>query len=288
MRVDAHQHFWKLERGDYGWLNPDLKQLFRDFLPDDLYPILKRNQIDRTIAVQAAPTREETDFLLQLYDQTDWIAGIVGWLDLEAEDFADHFSRYREQEGFVGLRPMLQDLEDDQWILRPQVLKNIELLVHHDFPIDILIKPKHLTSILELLRRFPTLRAVIDHIAKPPISEQILDPWQEQLGELAAFPHVMCKLSGMITEADHGSWQNEHLKPYILHVIKVFGWDRILFGSDWPVCLLAGSYEDVLKALEQNLHEPVNNEEMAKLFGENALSFYKIPAKKGASRCTND
>jgi L-fuconolactonase len=276
VRVDAHQHFWKVERGDYGWLTPSLKPLYKDFLPDDLQPHLQKYRIDRTIVVQAAPTTEETDFLLQLYREHERIAGVVGWLDLESPDFHEIFLRYREREGFIGIRPMLQDLEDDRWILRPTVLKNIEILVQEDFPIDILIKPRHLPSIIELLRLFPTLRAVIDHMAKPYIAAQILDPWREQMREVASFPQVMCKLSGMITEADPSSWKREDLKPYIHHVIEVFGTDRIMFGSDWPVCLLAGSYDDVYQALVENLPIDFSDEDRTKLFGHNALSFYQI------------
>ncbi|WP_235827934.1 amidohydrolase family protein [Brevibacillus migulae] len=279
MRVDAHQHFWQISRGDYGWLTPDLGVLYRDYLPGDLAPHLQERQIQQTILVQAAPTREETDFLLRLYEETPFIAGVVGWLDMESLSFPEEFARYREHPGFVGLRPMLQDLEDDRWILRPQVMKHVELLVQADFPLDLLVFPRHLPYIKELLQSFPSLRGVIDHAAKPPIAKGLLEPWKELLADIAAHERILCKLSGLVTEADHQHWTVADLAPYVQHVIEVFGADRTLYGSDWPVCLLAGSYGEVFEALQQALPAALTEAEREAIFGGNAIRFYKLKGK---------
>lgn len=234
-----------------------------------------------SVVVQAAPTINETEYLLGLYDRYEMIAGVVGWLDLESSDFNREFERLNQHPGFVGIRPMLQDIQDDKWILRPQVLKNIEILVEEDFPIDLLVLPRHLSYIVDLLNRFPGLRAVVDHAAKPNIKDRIMEPWKEQLAEIAAFDHVMCKLSGLITEADHEHWTDEQLKPYVHHVTDVFGTDSVMFGSDWPVCRLAGSYQNVYKALNWALPNSLTSEDLKDVFGRNAARFYKKLRLKG-------
>lgn len=275
IRIDAHQHFWKVERGDYGWLTPESTILYKDFTPEDLMPHLKALHIDYTVLVQAAPTVEETMFLLDLYEQYDFIAGVVGWLDLEADTFENEYQKLREHEGFVGLRPMLQDIEDDRWILRPKVLRNMAFIVEDGFAVDLLVLPKHLPHIRRLLEIYPQLNAIVDHAAKPDIKRQRFHPWQEDLKEVAAFPNVMCKLSGLITEADHDQWQEKDLRPVIDHVLDLFGVNRVVFGSDWPVCLTAGTYEDVYNALYHNVHKQIDEKDLLKIFGLNAVHFYK-------------
>ncbi|WP_026695328.1 amidohydrolase family protein [Peribacillus kribbensis] len=279
MRVDAHQHFWRLDRGDYGWLTPEFGMLYQDFLPDQIRPHLLKHDIQRTILVQAAPTIAETEYLLSLYARYDFIAGVVGWLDLEAGEFKKEFERLLDDQGFVGIRPMLQDLEDDQWILRPDVLKSIEILAERDFPIDLLIKPRHLPHIRTLMREFPELRAVINHIAKPDISSGLDKEWKEGIEELAGYPHIMCKLSGIITEAAQ-PYSVSQIRPFVHHVVEAFGKDRVMFGSDWPVCLLAGSYDDVYGALRNTLPDSID---LQKLFGENAARFYQLKTKGGCT-----
>lgn len=276
MRVDAHQHFWKPERGDYGWLSPDNEVLFRDYLPEDLTHHLNQHNIDKTVLVQAAPTPEETDFLLDLFGDHDFIGGVVGWLDMASEDFTKQFARFKGRDGFVGLRPMLQDLEDDRWILRPQVMENLEHLVGLNFPFDILIYPRHLPVIREVLQRLPTLRGVVNHLAKPPIAEATLEPWKTHLAQVAEYDSIYCKLSGMITEADLENWTPADLKPYVHHAVDVFGTDRLMFGSDWPVCRRAGSYSDVIYALETSLPPGLNQSEQEQIFGNNASEFYRL------------
>ena len=276
MRIDAHQHYWKLSRGDYGWLTPDMGVLYRDYLPADLEPILERHKIDRTVLVQAAPTVAETDFMLSLAAKHDSIGGVVGWLDMADRDFPRLFEQYRQEPAFVGIRPMLHDLSDDAWVTQPRVLENLRLLAAHDFPFDFLVRPPHLPHVLSVLERVPNLRAVIDHIAKPLIKDQIFEPWEAHISEIAQHENVYCKLSGMVTEADHANWTPADLKPYVDHTVECFGLERVMFGSDWPVSLLAARYDAVIGALEEILGPSLDEASMANVFGGNAGRFYGI------------
>jgi L-fuconolactonase len=280
LKIDAHQHFWLVERCDYSWLTPERGILYRDYLPHDLTPLLQENQIDYTVVVQAAPTIAETEYLLDLYEKNESIAGVVGWIDLASVDFKVNFKRLLEHPGFVGLRPMLQDLKDDRWILQPQVKENIHLLLEADFPLDILIYPRHLSHILELLDEFPTLRGVIDHCAKPQIKDKEWQPWADEMAKAAKYENIMCKLSGLITEADHQSWKLEEIASYIQHVIQVFGTDRVMFGSDWPVCLLAGDYGDVYQTLLASLPKEFDETAHQNILGQNAVNFYKLNVRR--------
>lgn len=275
MRIDAHQHYWKTERKDYGWLTPTQGILYADYMPEQLNETLTSYGFDHSIVVQAAPTLEETVFLLSLYDKYDSLAGVVGWLDLDSPGFAEAYADFRKQEGLVGFRPMLQDLPDP-WILRPQVMKNLEIVVRDEFPIDLQLRPRHLPYMLKVLQTFPTLKAVIDHAAKPFIAEHVLEPWKGQITEIAAYPNVMCKLSGLVTEADQQSWVFEDLAAYVQHVLSVFGADRVLFGSDWPVCLMTCSYGEVYESLRKSLPDCLSQEEHTAIFGTNAAKFYNL------------
>jgi L-fuconolactonase len=276
MRIDGHQHFWRVERGDYHWMDASVPVLCRDYLPDDLHPLLEKHAIDRTILVQAAQTVAETDFLLELAAENEFIAGVVGWLDMDDDDFPSQFARYRKNPKFIGLRPMLQDLKNDDWILRPKVLESLRLVAEADFPFEFLTYTQHLPYVLKALEIVGPIRAVIDHVSKPEIRLQKLEPWKTYIAQLAQCRTLYCKLSGMITEADHQNWSVEMLRPYIFHVIDCFGWDRVIFGSDWPVCLLAGSYDQVVQVLTDALATRIGKSEESKLFGENAARFYKL------------
>lgn len=276
MRIDGHQHFWKADRGDYHWMTPAVPTLYRDYLPADLRPHLAKHGIDRTILVQAAQTVAETDFLLDLARDNDFIAGVVGWLDMESPEFATQFERYRRNPKFIGIRPMLQDLPDDAWITRPAVLQSLRIIAEADFPFEFLTFPRHLPYVAEALDKTGPMRAVIDHISKPEIKNHTLEPWKQLLQQLAQHETLFCKLSGMITEADHAHWTPEDLRPYIEHAVNCFGWDRVIFGSDWPVCLLAGSYDQVMNAVSDVLRPRMNDEAERKLFGLNAMNFYKL------------
>jgi L-fuconolactonase len=284
MRIDSHQHYWKPERGDYDWMSPADTVLYRNYLPADLRPSLERHNIRKTIVVQAAPTTAETDFLLQLAATEDSIAGVVGWLDMEDGRFPETLDQYRKKPKFVSIRPMLQDLPDDRWILRPRVLSALRTLAERDVAFDFLTHPRHLPFVLDALEAAPGLRAVIDHISKPAIGTGKLDPWRGWIAEVAQHPNVHCKLSGMITEADHKSWSVDDLRPYVEHITQCFGFDRLMFGSDWPVCLLAGTYDQVIGAVEQILAPQLTEERERMLFGENAMRFYKVKTEAAAAK----
>jgi L-fuconolactonase len=276
MRIDSHQHFWQATRGDYFWMSPEVPILCRDYYPEDLEPSLKKHHIDKTILVQAAPTVAETDFLLALAAPHNFVAGVVGWLDMESADFPKQFAQYCQKPKFIGLRPMLQDLPQDDYILRPAVLESLARVAERGFPFEFLTYPRHLPYILRALEKVPNLRAVVDHISKPEIKAHKMEPWKSLLREVAQHPNVYCKLSGMITEADHRNWTYDHLRPYVEHVLESFGLDRLMFGSDWPVCLQAGTYDEVVGALSALLAPHLDKTSEAKIFGENAARFYRL------------
>ncbi|MEO2047502.1 MAG: amidohydrolase family protein [Pirellulales bacterium] len=276
MILDTHQHFWRVDRGDYHWMTPSLSILYQDYLPDMLWPNLRKAGVWRTVLVQAAQTVAETDFLLSLAASTDFVAGVVGWLDMEREDFPDQLSKYCANPYFLGVRPMLHDTQDDAWILQPRVLANLAHLAEKQFPFEFLTYPRHLPHVVEALHRTPRLHALVDHLSKPPIAAKELEPWKSLMTEVASFQNIYCKLSGMITEADPISWSPDDLRPYIEHVYDSFGADRVMFGSDWPVCLLAGSYAEVCNALRVVLDDQLDSEQMEKLFFRNGMRFYSL------------
>ena len=274
VRIDAHQHYWRIDRRDYGWLTPALGAIYRDFLPEHLAPILKRNGIDRTIAVQAAPTVAETEFLLGLARETASIAGIVGWVDFAASDAPATIARLAREHALVGLRPMVQDIADDDWLLRPELAPSFGALIEHGLVFDALVLPRHLARLARLVVRYPQLTVVIDHGAKPPIREGIggLDPWRSDIAALAASRRVHCKLSGLVTEAAAG-WQIEDLKPCVDHLLNVFGAEKLIWGSDWPVVERGGGY-DRWRAASLSLLEALDARACEAVLGRNAAQVY--------------
>lgn len=275
MRIDAHQHYWKIERGDYGWITPELPTLYRDLLPEHLRPSLSRHRIDGTIAVQAAPTVEETEYLLGLAAREPSILGVVGWLDLHDPNHREHYRRMAAHPKFVGFRVMIQEMPDASRILEPAFVEVLRSYAEEDVPVDLLLRSDQLGPLIRLLRLVPNLRGVVDHIAKPAIAEGRLEPWLSQMSEIAGHPGIYCKLSGMVTEADHAEWQYEQFRPYVRHTLELFGPERVLFGSDWPVCLLAAEYDEVFEVIERSLPERWGAAERARLYGLNAKEFYK-------------
>jgi L-fuconolactonase len=274
--VDAHHHLWKVSRGDYHWMTPDMRVLARDYLIEDLQPHLRKSSVVRTVLVQAAQTEAETDFLLELAYRSDLIAGVTGWLDLADPSFPKRLARFRLHPKFVAVRPMLQDIADDAWILQPVVLRNLRHLAELGFPFEFLTFPRHLPHVLRALGETPGLHAVIDHLSKPPIASGEIEPWASLIRRVADFPNVQCKLSGMVTEADHAHWSPNSLAPYVHHVVDVFGVDRLMFGSDWPVCLLAAEYGEVVNALRTILGARLGPQEIEKVFRINAERFYGL------------
>ena len=277
MKIDSHQHYWNPDCCDYYWMGPKLPAvLHREYKPADLAPSLKKHGIDKTVLVQATDNVAETDFLLDLAHQEPTVAGVVGWLDVDSLSFPQQFERYCRNPKFIGIRPMLQDRPDDDSILRPQVIESLKLIAERDFPFDILVYARQLPYVLKMLDRVPKLRAVVDHIAKPVIREKKINPWKAAMKKVASHPNVHCKLSGMVTEADLKAWTADDLRPYVEHVVEVFGLDRVMFGSDWPVCLLAGSYDQVVDALKKILTPRLDAKTEQAVFGGNAARFYKI------------
>ncbi len=273
-RIDAHQHFWQVSRGDYGWLTPALTNLYRDFLPPDLAPLLAGAGIDGTILVQAAPTEAETDFMLSLAESHEFIRGVVGWVDFEAQDAPERISKRAAHPKLKGLRPMIQDIADPLWILRPDLDDAFVAMTDHDLVFDALVLPRHLQSLSERLARHPALRTIIDHGAKPAILAGDFDDWARDMSHLARTSSAFCKLSGLMTEAGP-DWTIDMLRPYVEHLLNQFGPDRLIWGSDWPVCTLAGEYERWIEATEALLINP-GADERAAVLGGNAARLYRL------------
>ncbi|QCI66015.1 amidohydrolase family protein [Phreatobacter stygius] len=281
MLIDAHQHFWSLARGDYGWLTPALGPIHRDFGPADLGPLIARHGIARTILVQAAPTPEETEFLLAIARDEAWVAGVIGWADFAAADAPAAIARLSGDPLLVGLRPMVQDIADDDWLIQPSLRPAFEALAATGLVFDALVLPRHLPRLLNVAKRHPDLTIVIDHLAKPPIAEGRLDPWRADMAALAALPNVACKLSGMVTEAGPG-WTTAQLAPYAAHVLAVFDAERLLWGSDWPVATLAAGYDDWVAATGDLLGQ-LSPESRAAVLGGNAARIYLGRRGRGAN-----
>jgi L-fuconolactonase len=262
MQIDAHQHYWNPERGDYGWLTPDLAPLFRSFGPADLAPLRERAGVSRTVVVQAAATVEETRYLLDLAHGEDSIAGVVGWVPMLEADAPALIADLARQPKFKGVRPMLQDLPDDDWIANPALQPAVEALIAHDLALDALIFTRHVDALDTFIQRFPQLRVVIDHGAKPPITR------------LAQRPHVHCKLSGLATEAAQG-WTEATLRPYVDHLLAAFGPARLMWGSDWPVLNLNGDYL-LWHSIATLLLSSLSDTDRDAIFGGNAAAFYRL------------
>lgn len=276
MRIDAHQHFWQLSRGDYDWLTPELTILYRDFLPEDLQPLLHDARIDKTILVQAAESVAESQFMLSLAAQTPFIAGVVGWIDFESPQAVADIERLASNPRLVGLRPMLQNMHDARWILRPELEPALRAAQTHDVCFDALVRPRHLPAIVELAERHPALPIVIDHAAKPSIRDGWIEEWRAQMQRLGRIGHVHCKLSGLVTEAGV-DWNVDRLRPYVDTLLECFGPARLMWGSDWPVVLDAADYSRWLDTAESLVSE-LSSDEQARIFGATAAAFYGIAA----------
>jgi L-fuconolactonase len=275
MRIDAHQHFWDISRFQYPWMPPGESPLRRDFLPPQLETILERNRFDGSVVVQANTIIEETHWLLELASQYELIRGVVGWVDLTDARLGSTLDEIQQHSKFKGVRHLVHDEPDINWLLRENVLRGLSELARRGIPYDLLLRPEHLKLVPRIAERVPDLRMVIDHIAKPPIAAQRMDTWAEDMEAAAKIPQLCCKLSGMITEDDPRGWKVEHLRPYVRHVLALFGPDRLMFGSDWPVCLLAGTWKEVLAAFTQAIG-PQPLEAREKMLGGTAARFYDL------------
>jgi len=275
MKIDAHQHFWHYSDQEYGWIDHTMEKLKKDFLPDDLYPLMKDSGIDGSITVQARQKVEETRWLLKLSEQNDFIKGVVGWVDLRHKNLSSQLEQFNQHPKFVGVRHVVQDEPDDHFMLGKEFLAGIAELSHYNLVYEILIYHRHLPVAIKFVERFPEQRFVLDHIGKPNIRDGILDPWREHIQRLAEFPNVYCKISGMITETDWHNWKTSDFRPYLDTVFGCFGIQRVLMGSDWPVCTLAGGYNQVFKIVLNHI-KSFSQEERSMIMGKNACDVYKI------------
>ncbi len=275
-QIDAHQHYWQPLRGDYDWMPMDNAVLARPWLPGDLAPELERHGIARTVLVQAAATMQETEYLLGIADATDSVAGVVGWVDFENPGDLVHLRRLAQHPKFCGVRPMIQDIADVDWMLREDVQWGFRALVDLDLTLDALGFTRHLENFHTILTRYRDMRVVIDHIMKPPIGDHPagLALWQDGMARLASDTSACCKLSGLVTEANEG-WGLDDLRPYAAHVLKVFGADRVMWGSDWPVCQLRATY-DQWRAAAETLTADLDPAAKEQVFGGTAARFYRL------------
>ncbi len=274
MRIDSHQHFWDYNPEEYPWIRPEWP-IRRSFLPEAAAVESKSCQIHGCVAVQARQTLQESAWLLELADYSPFIKGVVGWVDLRAGDVALHLGRFAAHSKFVGVRHVLQDEADDNYMLDCHFQRGISHLRQFNLKYDLLIFPRQLPAAITLASSFPEQPFVLDHIAKPPIKEGALDPWRGHLQKLAALPNVSCKVSGLITEADWGRWHPSQFGPYLDVVFEAFGPDRVMFGSDWPVASLAGTYQQVFE-LAREYVAPLGAGIEAGFFGGNAVKFYQL------------
>ncbi len=278
MKIDAHHHIWQLARGDYGWLTPDLTPLYRDFGMAEVTPFLTRFGIEKLILVQAAPTEAETQYLLSVADTDPRVAGVVGWTEFSAPDAPARIAALTAHPKLVGLRPMVQDIADDDWLLRADLIPAFDATIKHGLVYDALVLPRHLSRLLQIVERHPDLTVVIDHLAKPFIADGQMEPWRADMRCLAAHPKVHCKLSGLITEARVG-WRVDDLRPYVETVLDLFGPDRLIWGSDWPVADLAGGYAAWALATE-DLLAPLTAAQKAAIQGGTAARVYRVQGKE--------
>lgn len=276
--VDAHHHFWdrQMDGFDHGWQAQEgLEKICRNFLPADLEPLIRSAGIDKTVFVQTQHNTRENDWVLDLANQYPWLAGVVGWVDLAGDQCEAQIEKYKSQPKFVGVRHITQDESDDDFIISAAVSRGLALLEKHDVAFDLLFFVKHIKHAQFVGKRFPNLRLVIDHLAKPHIKQGATEGWEEHFVAAAKCENIYCKLSGMVTEADWQHWKPADLRPYVETALDAFGPDRCMFGSDWPVCELAASYSEVFDALVECIGG-VSESERAKILGLNAMDFYRL------------
>ncbi|MFT5302764.1 MAG: L-fuconolactonase [Mariniblastus sp.] len=278
MIVDSHHHFWdrSLSQFDNSWQeNPGLENICKTFLPEHLKPMIDAAGVEKTVFVQTQHNLEENRWILGLAEQHDWIAGVVGWVDLASPDCESQVEEFKDHPKFVGVRHVVQDEANDDFIVQDDVLRGLAVLEKHEVPFDLLFFVKHLKHAATVAQKFPNQKFVIDHLAKPVIKESKTQDWIENLIAAAACDNVWCKLSGMVTEADWKTWTPDDLKPYVDAALENFGVERCMFGSDWPVCELAANYQQVFDALTHCIGG-VSESERARILGQNAIDFYSL------------
>lgn len=278
MIVDSHHHFWDPDRADYPWMTDELGPIRRRFGPEDLAPLVARTGVDRTILVQTRSSHEETREFLAIAATTPFVAGVIGWVDLTDSGVADAIASLRSGPGgarLVGIRHQVHDEPDPDWLLRPDVRRGLAAVGAAGLVYDLLVRPRELPAARQVARAIPDLRFVIDHLAKPPIRDGAMHPWADLLAPFGELPNVSCKVSGLATEADWAGWQPDEIRPFVDHGIDIFGPERLLFGSDWPVCLLAATYERVVELARETLGR-LDDSDRALVFGGNAVAVYHL------------
>jgi L-fuconolactonase len=273
--VDSHQHFWQVGKFDYPWMSSDVEILYRDYLPATLKPIIAQNRVSKTVLVQASNSLAESHWLLNLAGRNQFIAGVVGWVDLMDPQLESTLAQLTSNHKFKGVRHLVESESNDDWLVQAAVLKGLQTLASHGVPYDLLVHTRHLRRVRTVAERCPGLSLVIDHMAKPPIESGAISEWTRELKAVAAFPNVYCKLSGLVTEANHSAWKVSDLRPFVDCALELFGTNRLLFGSDYPVCLLASSYERVLGSFLE-LTKDLNDEQRGRIFCDNATEFYRL------------
>jgi L-fuconolactonase len=275
MLIDAHQHFWIYDPAEYDWIDDSMAALRRNFLPNDLKLELDNSGFHGSVAVQARQTLEETRWLLELADRSPWILGVVGWVDVRSPDIRSQLKLLCQNSKLVGVRHVVQSEPDDRFLLQPDFLRGVSALEEFDLAYDILICTKHLPVAAEFVKRFPRQRFVLDHLAKPPIRSGAIDFWAQGIKRLAEFPNVFCKLSGLVTEADWEHWEPAQMIPFLDVAFESFGADRLMVGSDWPVCLVAASYARAVEVVKAYLlaQKPDHREDV---LGGNARRFWRL------------
>lgn len=275
MVIDAHQHFWIYNLDKHAWIDDSMAAIRSDFLPTDLKVVLEENGIDGTVAVQADQTIEETNFLIDLSRKNSFIKGVVAWVDFRSDSLHEQLSTYHDLPIVKGFRHVVQAEEDHNFLLRDNFSNGIAQLKNFDFTYDLLVFPHQLGASLEFVKKFPDQKFVIDHLAKPYIKDQYYDGWAVLIKEIGKMENVYCKLSGMVTEADYHTWHPEQIRPYMDHVLESFGPERLMFGSDWPVCLVAGNYQKVKKLVTNHISS-LSSSEQEGIMGNNAVKFYNL------------
>ena len=274
-RIDSHQHFWRFDPIRDSWIDDEMSVIQRDFLPEDLSPVLRENNFDGCVAVQADQSEEQNAFLLELAAENSFIKGIVGWIDLRSENIVESLQFYKGYEKIKGFRHVLQGESDRALMLNSEFKRGIKALGSEGYTYDILIFPDQLAYIPEFVSSFSDQKFVIDHIAKPPIKDQKIEDWAKDIRVLAQYEHVLCKVSGMVTEADWRNWKKEDFTPYLDVIFETFGPERLMYGSDWPVCLVAAEYKNMLSIVSDYISALSENEQNL-FWGGNAARFYAL------------
>ncbi len=273
--IDSHHHLWDLGAREYDWMPPPPNVIRRNYMPEDMAPLLERAGVSRTVLVQAHQSLEEAHWMLDIAERTGFVAGVVAWADLASPNLGRNLDSMCARPGLVGIRHPVEMEPDGTWLSRPAVIEGLKEVARRGLAYDLLVKAPHIECVLQLAEKVPNLRMVVDHIAKPPIAAGETEPWAANIAAVAEIPGVYCKLSGLVAEADHERWTAADLKPYVDHVVEQFGIDRLMWGSDWPVCLLAASYDRVLSAAIEAVGDLTPDQRTA-LLSRNATDFYRL------------